>query len=41
MADRSLKDLQSMSIIKASIEYPSEFVALSLEDVMEIIIEIK
>jgi len=38
---RSLKDLQSMSIIKASIEYPLTFEALPFEEVVNLIIEVK
>ena len=37
----SLKDLQNMSVIKASIEYPLTFEALSFEEVINLIIEIK
>jgi sugar-specific transcriptional regulator TrmB len=39
--DRSLKELQSISIVKASIEYPLEFVALPFEDVIDLFIEVK
>ena len=37
----SLKDLQNMSIIKASIECPLKFEALPFEELINIIIEIK
>ena len=40
-AYRSLKDLQSMSIIRASIEYPLEFVAVPFEEVINLIIEVR
>ena len=39
--DRSLKELQSISIVKASMEYPLEFVALPFEDVIDLFIEVK
>jgi len=39
--NRSLKELQSISIVKASIEYPLEFVALPFEEVIDIFIEVK
>ena len=38
---RSLKDLQGISIVKASIEYPLEFVAVPFEEVIDLFIEIK
>jgi sugar-specific transcriptional regulator TrmB len=38
---RSLKDLQSKSIVKASIEYPLEFMAVPFEEVIDLFIEIK
>lgn len=38
---RSLKDLQRTGIIKASIEYPREFIAVPFEEVINIIIEVK
>ena len=37
----SLKDLQSLSIVKASIEYPLEFVAMPFEKVIDLFIEVK
>jgi len=40
-AHRSLKDLQSISIVKASIEHPLEFVAVPFEEVINLFIEIK
>jgi len=40
-AQRSLKDLQSLSIVKASIEYPLEFEASPFEEVINLIIEVK
>ena len=39
--DRSLKELQAISIVKASIEYPLEFVALPFEEVIDLFIEVK
>jgi sugar-specific transcriptional regulator TrmB len=39
--DRSLKELQSVSIVKASIEYPLEFVAMPFEEVIDLFIEVK
>lgn len=39
--DRSLKELQSISIIKDSIEYPLEFVAMPFEKVIDLFIEVK
>jgi len=39
--DRSLKELQSISIVKASIEYPLEFVAMPFEEVIDLFIEVK
>ena len=38
---RSLKDLQSIEIVKASIEHPLEFIALPFEDVLDLFIEVK
>jgi len=38
---RSLKDLQSLCIVEASIEYPLEFMALPFERVLDLLIEIK
>lgn len=38
---RSLKDLQSMSVVKASIEHPFEFIAMSFEEVIDLFIEVK
>jgi sugar-specific transcriptional regulator TrmB len=40
-AHRSLKDLQNTSIVKASIEYPLEFVAVPFEEVINLFIEIR
>ena len=40
-AYRSLKDLQSTSIVRASIEYPLEFVAVPFEEVINLIIDVK
>ena len=37
----SLKDLQSIEIVKASIEHPLEFIALPFEEVLDIFIEVK
>ena len=39
--DRSLKELQSISIVEASIEYPLEFVAMPFEEVIDLFIEVK
>ena len=39
--DRSLKELQSISIVKASIENPLEFVAVPFEEVIDLFIEVK
>ena len=39
--DRSLKELQTISIVKASIEYPMEFVAMPFEEVIDLFIEVK
>jgi sugar-specific transcriptional regulator TrmB len=39
--DRSLKDLQSINIVKVSIEYPLEFVAMPFEEVIDLFIEVK
>ena len=38
---RSLRDLQNINIIKASIEFPFEFVAVPFEEVVNLIIEVK
>jgi sugar-specific transcriptional regulator TrmB len=38
---KSLKELQSINIVKASIEDPPEFVAVSFEEVINLVIEIK
>jgi predicted transcriptional regulator len=38
---RSLKNLQSINIVKASIEYPLEFMAVPFEEVINLLIEIK
>ena len=38
---KSLKDLQSIEIVKASIEHPLEFIALPIEEVLDIFIEVK
>ena len=38
---KSLKDLQSIEIVKASIEHPFEYEALSFEQVIDIFIEVK
>ena len=40
-ARRSLKDLQSISIVKASIEYPLEFAAVPFKEVIDLLIEVK
>ena len=37
----SLKDLQSLEIVKASIEHPLEFIALPFEEVLDLFIEVK
>ncbi len=39
--DRALKDVQSLSIVKASIDNPLEFVAVPFEDVIDLFIEVK
>ena len=39
--DRSLRELQSMSIVKASIQHPLEFVAVPFEEVIDLFIEVK
>ena len=39
--DRSLKELQSIRIVEASIAYPLEFVAMPFEDVIDLFIEVK
>jgi sugar-specific transcriptional regulator TrmB len=38
---RSLKDLQDMTIVKASIQHPLEFMAIPFEGVIELFIEVK
>jgi sugar-specific transcriptional regulator TrmB len=37
----SLKDLESIEIVKASIEYPLEFIALPFEELLDLFIEVK
>ena len=37
----SLKDLQGITIVKASIKYPLEFMAVSFEEVIDLFIEVK
>jgi len=37
----SLKDLQSIEIVKPSIEHPLEFIALPFEEVLDLFIEVK
>jgi sugar-specific transcriptional regulator TrmB len=39
--DRSLKELQSISIVKASIDRPLDFMALPFEEVIDLFIEVK
>ena len=39
--DRSLKELQSISIVKASIDRPLNFMAMPLEEVIDLFIEVK
>jgi hypothetical protein len=39
--DRSLKEFQDISIVKASVEYPLEFVAMPFEEVIDLFIEVK
>jgi len=39
--DRSLKELQSISIVKASIQVPLEFMAVPFEEVIDLFIEVK
>ena len=39
--DRSLKELQSISIVKASIDNPLNFIAMPLEEVVDLFIEVK
>jgi sugar-specific transcriptional regulator TrmB len=39
--DRSLQELQSIRIVKASIENPLEFVAVPFEEVIDLFIEVK
>ena len=39
--NRSLKELQSINIVKASIECPLEFVAVPFEEVIDLFIEVK
>ena len=41
MAHRSLKDLQSISIVKASIQHPLEFNAMPFEELIDLFIEVK
>ena len=38
---RSLKDLQSMRVVKATFKYPQEFVAVPFEEAIELLIEAK
>lgn len=38
---RSLKNLKSINIVTASIEYPQEFMATPIEEVIELVIKIK
>jgi sugar-specific transcriptional regulator TrmB len=38
---RSLKDLQSITVVEASIEYPLEFMAVPFEEVINFMIEVK
>ena len=38
---RSIKDLQSISIIKASVQYPLEFMAMPFEEMIDLFIEVK
>ena len=38
---RSVKDLQGMTIVTASIQHPLEFMALSFDDVINLLIEVK
>jgi sugar-specific transcriptional regulator TrmB len=40
-ARRSLKDLQNLNIVQASVEYPLEFMAVPFEEVVNLIIEVK
>ena len=37
----SLKDLQSISIVKASIQHPLEFIAIPFKEVIDLFIEVK
>ena len=39
--NKSLKELQSISIIKPSIEYPLEFNAIPFEEMIDLFIEVK
>ena len=39
--DRSLKELQSISIVKASIDRPLNFMAMPFEEVIDLFIEVK
>ena len=39
--DRSLKELQSISIVKASIDHPLNFMAMPFEEVIDLFIEVK
>ena len=38
---KSLKELQSINIVKPSIEHPMEYMAVSFEEVLNLIIEVK
>ena len=38
---RSLKNLQSIHVVTASIEHPEEFVAIPIEEVIELLIKVK
>jgi predicted transcriptional regulator len=38
---KSLRDLQNINIVKASIEYPFEFIAVPFKEVINLIIEVK
>ena len=37
----SLKNLQSINIVTASIEHPQEFIAIPIEEVIELVIKVK
>jgi sugar-specific transcriptional regulator TrmB len=39
--DRSLRELQSISIVKASIQVPLKFIAVPFEEVIDLFIEVK